>query len=175
MADTTAAHPTEWRLGSSGREAAAELARRLDLHRPVVAVVASSEPKAVETAEPIADRLGLEVAVDPRLREVTRTWVGPGYRAVAHRYLRGDVPTGWEVHTEVAERVRGVVDDVSPEGATVVVTHGLALSLHLADRLGAGFDAEAFWSRLAFPDAWALDDDVLERPLRRRTAPSAPS
>jgi hypothetical protein len=67
-----------------------------------------------------------------------------------------------------------VVDDVPPDGTTVIVTHGLALALHLAARLGAGFDAEAFWSRLAFPDAWALDDGVLERPLRRRTVRSAP-
>ncbi len=116
MADTTADQPTEWRLGRSGREAAADLALRLELRGPVARVVASSEPKAMESAQPIADRVGLEVAVDPRLREVTRTWVGPGYRAVAHRYLRGDVPAGWEPHAEVAERVQAVVDDVPPDG-----------------------------------------------------------
>ena len=48
----------------------------------------------------------------------------------------------------------------------VVVTHGLILSIHLGDRLGADFDRESFWSRLAFPDAWALDaDDTLHRSL----------
>ena len=46
--------------------------------------------------------------------------------------------------------------------------HGLALSIHLGDRLGADFDRESFWSRLAFPDAWALDH-------RRRAAPLAPA
>ena len=48
----------------------------------------------------------------------------------------------------------------------VIVGHGLALSIHLGDRLGTDFDPESFWSRLAFPDAWALDDDVLHRSLR---------
>jgi hypothetical protein len=47
----------------------------------------------------------------------------------------------------------------------VVVTHGLALSIHLGDVLGADFDRESFWSRLAFPDAWVLDDGVLHRSL----------
>ena len=48
----------------------------------------------------------------------------------------------------------------------MVVTHGLALSTHLGDRLGADFDREAYWSRLTFPDAWVLGaDDVLHRSL----------
>jgi hypothetical protein len=48
----------------------------------------------------------------------------------------------------------------------VVVSHGLALSLHLGDRLGPDFDRESFWSSLAFPDAWALDEaGTLHRPL----------
>ena len=51
------------------------------------------------------------------------------------------------------------------DGPAIVVSHGLALSLHLGDRLGADFDREQFWSRLAFPDAWALDEGVLHRSL----------
>ena len=52
------------------------------------------------------------------------------------------------------------------EGAVVVVSHGLALSLHLRDRLGEEFDAESFWRSLGFPDAWVLDSsDLLHRPL----------
>jgi hypothetical protein len=51
-------------------------------------------------------------------------------------------------------------------GPVVVVGHGLALSLHLGDRLGPDFDLQSFWSCLAFPDAWALDDTgVLHRSL----------
>ena len=49
--------------------------------------------------------------------------------------------------------------------SSVVVSHGLALAGHLGDRLGAEFDRESCWSRLAFPDAWALDGDVLHRSL----------
>jgi hypothetical protein len=50
-------------------------------------------------------------------------------------------------------------------GPAIVVTHGLALALHLGERLGDDFDPETFWSRLAFPDAWALDGGVLHRSL----------
>jgi hypothetical protein len=50
-------------------------------------------------------------------------------------------------------------------GPVVVVGHGLALSIHLGDRLGTDFDRESFWSRLAFPDAWVLDDGVVHRSL----------
>jgi broad specificity phosphatase PhoE len=105
---------------------------------------------------------------DDRLREAVRPWIGTGYRAVAHRYLRGEQPEGWEPHDSVSVRVAAAVADAqrSAGGAPIiVVTHGLALAIHLGDRLGPDFDRESFWSRLAFPDAWALDDDVLHRSL----------
>ena len=132
-------------------------------------LVSSTEPKAIETAEAVARRWEGEVLPDDRLREAQRPWIGPGYRAVAHRYLRGELPDGWEPHADVAARMGAAVSDAlaAATGApVVVVTHGLILSIHLGDRLGADFDRESFWSRLAFPDAWALDaDDTLHRSL----------
>ncbi len=164
---------TEWHLDGAVQEAAQVWADRLEVGGGIGALVSSTEPKALETAGAIAARWGATVQEDERLREADRPWIGVGYRAVAHRYLRGERPEGWEPHVAVAERMAAAVADaVSAAGdrAVIVVSHGLALAVHLGDRLGADFDRESFWSRLAFPDAWVLDaDEVLHRSL-----PAAP-
>ncbi|MET0727202.1 MAG: histidine phosphatase family protein [Acidimicrobiales bacterium] len=162
-------HPTAWHLDEQGRADAARLAERLEVAPRVGTLVTSTEPKALETAESIATRWGTALVVDERLREAIRPWIGPGYRAVAHRYLRGELPDGWEPHAEVAGRVRSAVAAATAAaagGPVVVVSHGLALALHLGERLGEAFDREHFWSYLAFPDAWALDAaGTLHRPV----------
>ncbi len=159
-----------WHLDETGRAAARALADCLEIDAGVGALVTSNEPKAVETAVPIAERWSAVLVEDPRVREAERPWVGDGYRGVVHRYLRGEQPEGWEPHAEVAARVSAAVRDAvagAGGGPVVIVSHGLALTLHLGDRLGADFDRESFWSGLAFPDAWALDDGVLHRSLPR--------
>ena len=163
-------HPTEWRLDATGRAAAATLAQTLEVGDGIGALVTSSEPKALETAEAIGERWHVAVRADDRLREAVRPWIGPGYRAMAHHYLRGEPYDGWEPHAEVAARTSAAVEDAvaaANGGPVVVVSHGLALCLHLAHRLGDGFDPDLFWSCLAFPDAWALGPgDLLHRPLK---------
>lgn len=166
-------HPSEWHLDGPGREAAVQWSARLEVGDGIGALVTSTEPKALETARAIAEQWDTVVTEDDRLREAVRPWIGPGYRAVAHRYLRGEQPEGWEPHVTVAERMAAAVAEAEGRAATargpaIVVSHGLALAIHLGDRLGEDFDRETFWSRLAFPDAWALDaDDVLHRSLPR--------
>jgi broad specificity phosphatase PhoE len=164
-------HPTSWHLDAAGRSDAARMAERLQVAPEIGCLVSSTEPKALQTAEEIAARWGTEAVADDRLREAVRPWIGPGYRAVAHRYLRGELPEGWEPHTEVEARVAASVAaavEVAAGRPVVVVSHGLALALHLSDRLGRDFDRESFWSSLAFPDAWALDDaGMLHRPAAR--------
>jgi broad specificity phosphatase PhoE len=164
---------SEWHLDAESRRAADAAADGLELDSGVGVVVTSTEPKAVETAAAVSRRWSVRVEHDDRLREVVRPWIGAGYRAMAHRYLRGEVLDGWEPHAEVAERVAAAVDDAvarAAEAATVVVTHGLALSLHLGHELGADFDRESFWSRLAFPDSWVLDPDGVLHRSRPRSA-----
>jgi broad specificity phosphatase PhoE len=159
---------TAWHLDEATRVHARAWADRLEVGDGIGALVSSTEPKALETAAAIAERWPAEVHEDDRLREAVRPWIGTGYRAIAHRYLRGEQPEGWEPHDSVSDRVAAAVADAQRSAGAapvVVVTHGLALSIHLGDRLGPDFDRESFWSRLAFPDAWALDDDVLHRSL----------
>ena len=164
-------HSSQWHLDDANRAAARVWAQRIEVGDGIGALVTSTEPKAVETAGAISECWPAEITLDPRLREAERPWIGTGYRAVAHRYLRGELPEGWEPHAAVAERMAAAVAEAQTRasaagGPAIVVSHGLALSVHLGDRLGAEFDRESFWSRLAFPDAWALDaGDVLHRAL----------
>jgi broad specificity phosphatase PhoE len=164
---------TDWHLDAANRAATRIWAERLEVGDGIGALVTSTEPKAVETADAIGECWSAEPVLDARLREAHRPWIGTGYRAVAHRYLRGELPDGWEPHVDVAERMAAAVTDALAAAAgapAIVVSHGLALAVHLGDRLGGEFDRESFWSRLAFPDAWALDaGEVLHRSL-----PSAP-
>ena len=153
--------PSEWHLDDAGRESAWTTAAGLELDAPIGALVASTEPKAMATAEAIAECWGATATPEPRLREATRPWIGPGYRAMAHRYLRGEALDGWEPHAELAGRVQAAVDDAvgRADGVpVVVVSHGLALAIHLGERLGRAFDRESFCSGLTFPDAWVLDE-----------------
>ncbi len=132
---------TEWHLDEPVRAAAQEWAGRLEVGTGIGALVSSTEPKALETAQAIAARWDSSVTEDPRLREAQRPWIGTGYRAVAHRYLRGERPEGWEDHAAVAERMADAVADAlaaAGDRTAIVVSHGLALSMHLGDRLGAG-------------------------------------
>lgn len=157
-----------WHLDDATRASARAWAERLEVGPGIAALVTSTEPKALETAAAIAERWPTEVHEDDRLREAVRPWIGTGYRAMAHAYLRGEHHDGWEPHAEVATRMAAAVDEAARaagSGAVVVVGHGLALSTHLRDRLGSEFDAESFWRSLGFPDAWVLDGDgLLHRP-----------
>ncbi|OIQ83644.1 ATP-dependent DNA helicase RecQ [mine drainage metagenome] len=60
--------PSTWPLSDEGRAAAMALAARLDRFEPA-ALVASTELKAVETAQAISDVLGLPVSLDEGLSE----------------------------------------------------------------------------------------------------------
>lgn len=159
--------PEAWKLGPEGRMAAAALAGWLRLTDPPALVVTSPEPKAAETAAPLAERFQVPLVLDERLREVGRPWIGEGYRLVARRYLRGEEPAGWEDRAAVAKRVNEAVADAHAhvdDAPVAVVGHGLSLALHVASKMPSGFLAGQFWSRLAFPDAWLfdLDEQVLQ-------------
>jgi broad specificity phosphatase PhoE len=163
--------PHDWRLGPNGQTAAAALAGWLRLPDPPTLVVTSPEPKAAETAAPIADRFGVPLVLDERLREVERPWIGDGYRLAVRSYLRGEELEGWEDRMAVARRISKAVADAKAhvdEAPVAVVGHGLSLSLHVAAEMPPGFLAGQFWSRLAFPDAWLLD---LDRQLLHHLVP----
>ena len=143
----------EWRLSEGGRLRCRALAERLAEQRPQ-ALVASTEPKARETAELIAPALGLDVQLSDGLRESARRtvgWLGPdeidrGIRELFER--RDEVVFGEESASAALARFEAAVDPL-PDTA-VVVTHGTVLSLYVAARTGR--DPYELWRSLDLPD-----------------------
>ena len=141
----------EWRLTEEGRALASRLATAPDW-RDVVLVASSPEPKALDTALPIAEAADAGLRVEHDLREAERpgTPVGTAdeYRELVAAYLAApDEPVhGWEPAREVRERVRACIDGLrgEREGPLVVVSHGLALSLYS----GLGFEE---WNAIPLP------------------------
>jgi probable phosphoglycerate mutase len=144
---------TDRALTERGRRQAAELAERL-VDAEIDAVYSSDLLRAVETAEPVAKRLGLPLQTLPELREVdVGTWAGLTRDEVAERFPDGfrrwsEWQTGWEdgeTYDEMGERVVGAILRVAGEhdgGRILVVSHGGAIrALHAA---AAGIDLATF-------------------------------
>lgn len=122
------------------------------VERGIRRIIASDLSRAHETALAVGRELGLDVAVDPRLRETNLgAWQGmthgeideaePGMR---WRW-RNDptwAPEGAETRIEVAARMRSVVDELMetdddwPGSTTLLVAHGGAIAALTGALLG---------------------------------------
>jgi broad specificity phosphatase PhoE len=136
---------TDRPLNETGRAQARELADLLATDPPD-AVYSSDLARARETAEIVAARLGLPVAVDARLREVdVGEWSGLTMAEIEERFpealqrrLAGG--TGWErgeTYEQMGERVVAALGEIAERhdgGRVVVITHGgsVRAALHAA-------------------------------------------
>jgi broad specificity phosphatase PhoE len=140
---------TDRPLTERGRHQAAELAERLaDVE--LDAIYSSDLLRAVETAEPVAKRLGLRLQTLPELREVdVGTWAGLTRDEVAERFPDGfrrwsDWQTGWEngeTYDQMGERVVGAILRLAgehPGERILVVSHGGAIRALQAAAAGIG-------------------------------------
>ncbi len=137
-------------LDSRGRAQARQAALVLAELAPS-AIVASDLSRARQTAAALAGLTGLEVATDPRLREIhVGSWEGLTQDQVVaedpelgRRYLAGEdvrrSATG-ETVAEVADRVAVALEEIGAAGApgstVVVVMHGLAARVGVCRLLG---------------------------------------
>lgn len=117
-------------------------------------IVSSDLGRARQTAEALADLTGLEVQIDPDLRETfAGGWEGLGREELQARF--GDelaawaagsdlAPGGGERRSEVAARMDAAIDrafaDVPPGGVLVVVTHGGSARAAIGSMLGLPSD-----------------------------------
>jgi len=150
---------TTWPLCPEGRDAVEALAERIAPYRPV-AIATSPEPKARETADILAVRMGLTVDVDPGLHEHKRRHLSFGTEAdfrnkIARIFASPDQPVGGiETAEEACARLAGAL--AQHKGRPLVaVTHGTVMSLYVAKLLG--LDAHDLWRNLHTPDAFVLD------------------
>lgn len=127
-------------LNATGMEQAYILAEKLD-HQPFDAIFCSDLQRAKQTAQVLAEKTGLEVHVDARLREICQgEWEGKKLDEIKKSYnkspgersdpLEARAPGG-ESAMEVATRVRASIEDIVrlyPEGKILIVSHGFALA-----------------------------------------------
>ena len=133
--------PERWRLSDRGRESCAPLAAALRPLDPSV-VVASEEPKALETAQAVAEQLSLPPAkAAPGLHEHDRSNV-PHMRSgefISHVELFFRKPRelvlGKETADQAADRFEAAVNAVlegHASGNPAIVSHGTVLALFIA-------------------------------------------
>ncbi len=132
---------TDLPLNAAGRAEASALAEQL-AGRPLEAIYSSNLRRAHETASIIAERLGMPVQIDGRLREVyLGQWEGVLFKDIVAQYpaeweqrQRDPVhsrPPGGESAVELAARVWAAVDEIARRhapGLVLIVSHGLALA-----------------------------------------------
>jgi broad specificity phosphatase PhoE len=123
-------------LNDLGRRQADELAAKLEACE-IHAIYSSDTVRAVETAEIVGARLGLEVAQDPRLREVNfGEWEGLTRHEINARFAGAfrewdacklAAPTGGESDATMAERVVEALSEIAgrhDHERVLVVTSG---------------------------------------------------
>lgn len=154
-----------WCLSGEGRARAADLAERLAIYS-LTRLVSSDEPKALETAEILAARLGgVPVASDPALREHDRRgapYFGKerAFQATMARFFATpeELIFGRETAAQAQERfttaVRRVIVQSAANRDIMVVTHGTVMALYLAFLTGG--NAYALWRMQTLPCYAAL-------------------
>jgi broad specificity phosphatase PhoE len=147
-----------WHLSDTGRDRCRALAERLATYDLAV-VVASREPKAVETGQIVARALGLPFEMAADLHEHERPNVGLltdeeqfQARVVSVFEHPGELvfgcETGDEAHRRFAAAMANVIEQ-HPHGNLAIVAHGTVMTLFVAR--AAGLDPVPFWRRLGLP------------------------
>jgi probable phosphoglycerate mutase len=162
-------------LSENGREQAERLAERL-AKQPIDALYVTSLRRTAQTAEPLAERLGLTPRAEPDLREVNLgEWEAGRFRKmvadnhpIAERMWaeeRWDVIPGAEPADEFTARTSGAIKRIAaahPDQRIAVVTHGgviaALLAMATASRPFAFLGADnASISRLVItPERWII-------------------
>ncbi|MEO6060713.1 MAG: histidine phosphatase family protein [Thermoflexales bacterium] len=164
----------DWRLSEEGRRRCDALADALAAYAPSGALTSSDEPKAIETAERVAARLGLPAAVDADLSEHKRgskklldetEWQAAMARLFAHpNRLEYGEETGDQARLRFETAIRRALAAhvATSSGACVCVCHGTVISLFTVAL--AGVDGYALWRRLELPSfvVLSLADKRLE-------------
>jgi broad specificity phosphatase PhoE len=138
----------EWGLSSAGRS---RLDRLLELPwtRTADRVASSAERKARQTADALADVVGVEVLVDPDLGENDRTATGflppAEFETVADAFFAHPERSvrGWETAAAAQRRVLQAIERLvgqEPDDELVIVSHGAVGTLLLCRLAGVDID-----------------------------------
>ena len=138
-------------LNSRGHEQAAELARTLS-RLPIKAIYSSPLERAVETAEPLAQTLGLGIQLLPSLTDTdVGEWEGRSWKVLSRTRLWKVIQKtpsqfkfpGGETFVQAQERVVRALDAIAsthPDELIAVVFHADPIKLAVAHYLGLSLD-----------------------------------
>jgi broad specificity phosphatase PhoE len=153
----------QWRLSERGRASCVKLAELVRPHVPT-AIVSSEEPKAVETAELVAQKLSIPHRSAPNLHEHDRRNVphmrSSEFISMVEVFFRkpDELVLGRETARQALDRFNSDLEDVirqNPADSIAVVTHGTVLALFLAEKTNRpGFE---LWRQLGLPSFAVLE------------------
>ena len=154
----TSVPASRWCLSAEGRRRCRALAAHLDAYDPV-AIVASEEPKAVETGQIVARILDRPFETAPGLHEheraVVRDLGSPEeFQAQVAAFFErpGELVLGYETadqaHARFAQAVARILK-LHPDGNLLIVSHGTVISLLVAR--ANDLDPIPFWQSLGLP------------------------
>lgn len=155
----------EWILSEEGRRRARVLVDKLRFYQPEI-IVASTEPKAMQSAEIVANELELEMLVAEDLHEHERGNAGFLSREVFERSVQqffekpDELIFGSESANQSYQRFRNAVNLVLKQQKNhtiAIVTHGTVISLFVS-RL-TNLPGFLLWKELALPSFIVLDLD----------------
>ena len=153
----------EWKLSEEGRQRTGRLTEKLKPYLPDV-LISSMEPKAVETAELLANKLNLRPHVFDHLHEHDRS--GAPYfsnedfqHAVREFFTNPDSrvygnETADEAHERFSRAVYSILKKYS-EQTVVIVAHGTVIALFVS-RL-TGQPGYKIWKELGLPSFVVID------------------
>ncbi|MDP2704059.1 MAG: histidine phosphatase family protein [bacterium] len=151
---------SSWRLTKEGKRVAYELAEQ-GIFDDVDMVVASEESKAIETAEPIAKRLGVELTCVAEFGEMNRDSGGflpkkDFDRAIKFSLTNLDESKNeWEKGRDALLRFEGAIDRIDSEYENknvLIVAHGCVVNLYFAHLLGKLHETHARMVKTRFCD-----------------------
>ena len=136
-------------LNIEGRAQAESIAGRLRAE-PITAVVSSPQPRAVETAEPLARALGLPLQIDARLNEIDfGAWTGMTFAELDkdprwHEWNReraaGTAPGG-EAMIAAQRRILEAIEDYRPSAPVALISHADVIKAALVAYLNKSLNA----------------------------------
>jgi broad specificity phosphatase PhoE len=157
----------DWTLDPEGVSSAGLLVGKLRVFS-FREVISSPEPKALETARIVAERLGVAVSIDNGLAEHQRRSVGFVSREAVERRIAAlfdnpdQVVFGEETADACFARFSATVERcrAQTDRDLLFATHGTILTIYLS-RI-CGFVPMPFWRSLGLPAAVVLDDRKID-------------
>ena len=151
-------------LTPAGHQMAADFAAAYQ-SLPWAAVFCSPQRRAIDTAKPLCEALGLEMHLRDGLKEIAYgQWEGKTPQEVNHQFHDEYVswladpgwnrPTGGERGVDIARRSSMVLDEIErtqPEGNVLVVSHKATTRIMLCSLLG--IDVGRYRDRISMPVA----------------------